>query len=208
MKKIHVLLSNALIAALLLSSAIYAQEKKYDYAKDRSITQTYSADGNDKLNISNQFGKVVIKTWSRNEVKVDITIAVSSTLKEEADDLFERIDVMHSKDGNTISFKTKMDKDHNNQNKQYNGSHSNSINIDYEVSMPANLALDLDNKFGKTIIPDLQGNVDIDQQFGDLEAGKLSNPGKITVKFGSANIESVDGGTYDFQFVSNAAHSL
>jgi hypothetical protein len=209
MKKIHVLLSNVLLTALLLSSAVYAQEKKYEFSKDRSISQTYSASGNDKLSIDNQFGKVVVKTWSRNEVKVDIKIEVSSTIKEDADELFEKIDVTHGKSGNNISFKTTMEKnkDKDKEKKENNrkGSYSNSIHIDYEVNMPAGLALDLENRFGKTILPDLSGSVDVDQQFGDLEAGKLSNPGNISVKFGSASIEGVDGGKYDFQFVNNTA---
>lgn len=207
MKKIHVLLSNVLLAALLLSSAVYAQEKKYEFAKDRSISQTYPASGSDKLTINNQFGKVVVKTWSRNEVKVDVKIEVSSTIKEDADELFDKIDVNHGKNGSNIYFKTTMEKNKDKERKEQNrkGSHSNTIHIDYEVSMPAGLTLDLENKFGKTTLPDLSGKVDIDQQFGDLESGKLSNPGNITVKFGSASIEGVDGGKYDFQFVNNTA---
>ncbi|HEY0680112.1 MAG TPA: hypothetical protein VGD17_17630 [Chitinophagaceae bacterium] len=209
MKKIHVLLSNVLLVTLLLSSTAYSQNKKYEFSKDRSISQTYNASGSDKLTISNQFGKVVVHTWARNEVKVDVKIEVSSTLKDQADEMFEKIDVSHGKDGNNIYFKTTMDKNKDkNKDKSENkqrGTHSNSINIDYEISMPAGLTLDLDNKFGKTTLPDLQGKVDIEQQFGDLEAGKLSSPGKVIVKFGSATIESVNGGSYDFQFVSNTA---
>jgi hypothetical protein len=208
MKKIHVLLSNVLIAALLLSSSVFSQEKekKYEFAKDRSISQTYSASGSDKLTINNQFGKVVVKTWSRNEVKVDIRIEVSSTIKEDADELFEKIDVGHGKNGNNIYFKTTMEKkDKEKKERDRKGTYSNSIHIDYEVNMPAGLTLDLENRFGKTILPDLTGKVDIDHQFGDLEAGKLSNPGNISVKFGSASIESVNGGKYDFQFVNNTA---
>lgn len=204
MKKIHVLFSQALLVALLLSSAGFAQKQKYEFEKTRSISQTYPANGNDKLSISNQFGQVVIKTWSHNEVKVDIKITVSSTVKEEADDLYERIDVEHEKSGNNISFKTTMGKNKEKQKDKNYGNHSNSINIDYEVSMPASIALNLKNKFGKSVLPDLQGTVNIEQQFGDLETGKLSNPNEVTVKFGSADLGSVDGGMYEFQFAKSA----
>jgi hypothetical protein len=204
MKKIHVLLSNVLMIALLVSSTAYAQHKKYEFAKDRTISQTYAASGNDKLTIKNQFGNIVVKTWSRNEVKVDIKIEVSSNIEEMANEMFERIDVNHGKDGSNIYFKTTMNKN-GKKEKNYNGQVNNSIHIDYEVSMPANLTLDLDNQFGKTVLPDMQGKVDIDQQFGDLQAGKLSNPGNITVKFGSAEIENVDGGNYNFQRSSRMA---
>lgn len=205
MKKIHVLLSNIFLAAMLLSSAVQAQDKKYEFARDRSISQTYAANGSDKLSIVNQFGKVVVKTWSKNEVKVDIRIEVSSTIKEDADELFEKIDVNHGKNGSNIYFKTTMEKNKNGKSHNRKGTYSNSIHIDYEVNMPAGLALDLENKFGKTTLPDFSGKLDVQQEFGDLEAGKLSNPGNITVKFGSASIESVNAGKYDFQFVNNTA---
>src|SRR5215213_6480893 len=163
MKKIHVLLSNALIVALLISSAAFAQKEKYDYSKDRSISQSYNVDGNDRLSISNQFGKVTVRTWSRNEVKVDIKIEVSSTDKEDAEEMFDRIDVEHGKTGNNIYFKTTMEKNKENKKRNNNESRnrSNSIHIDYEVSLPANITLDLENKFGKTILPDLDGDVQI-----------------------------------------------
>lgn len=207
MKKILALFSSTLLLLLLLGSAAFAQKQKYEFAKDRSISQTYSASGNDKLTINNQFGKVVVRTWSRNEVKVDIKIEVSSTHQEDAEELFQRIDVDHGKNGSNIYFKTNMEKNKDQKKSERNNykNRSNSIHIDYEVSMPAGLDLDLENKFGKTTLPDLQGKVDIDQQFGDLEAGRLSNPRNITVKFGSAAIEGVDGGTYEFQFVSDQA---
>jgi hypothetical protein len=206
MKKIHALFSNALLLALLLSSAAFAQKQKYEYSKDRSISETYSTSGADKLSINNQFGKVIIKTWSRNEVRVDIRIEVSSSDQENAEQMFDNIDVNHGKSGGSIYFRTIMDKNkENKRNRNEKRNVNNSINIDYEVSMPAGLDLDLESKFGKSVVPDLQGKVDIDHQFGDLEAGRLSNPGKITVKFGSAEIESVDGGSYDFQFVGDKA---
>lgn len=208
MKKIHVLLSNALLIALLLSSAAFSQKReKYEFAKDRSISETYSTSGSDKLTINNQFGKVVIRTWSRNEVKVDIKIEVSSTDQADAEEMFERIDVNHGKSGGSIYFKTTMEKnkEHKKTERDQNKKRSNSIHIDYEVSMPANLDLDIETRFGQTIIPDLTGKVDIDHQFGDLEAGRLSNPGKVSVRFGSAQIEAVEGGSYDFQFVNNQA---
>ena len=207
MKKIHVQFKYVILIGLLLPGVIaQAQKKKYEFAKDRTISQTYPAGSGDKLSINNQFGDVVVKTWSRNEVKVDIKIEVSSTVKEDADEMYERIDVKHGKDGNAIYFKTSMNKNESKGEKnKHSGSHSNSISINYEVSMPANLAFDVENKFGKTTIPDYQGKIDIDQQFGDLVTGKLSQPGKVEVKFGSATIENAANGKFNFQFVSNAA---
>jgi hypothetical protein len=200
MKRIVPLLS---FAALLICSAdTRAQGKKYEFAHERTITQTYPASSSDKLDIENQFGNVTIKTWTRNEVKVDIKIEVSSDVKEAAQKIFDNIDVKHRKDGNTISFKTDL----NIKDKQgYKGKQNSSMSVNYEVSMPANLSLDLDNKFGKTTLPDLEGKVNVKQEFGNLYAGKLSQPGKIEVRFGNAVIESATNGKYEFGYANDEA---
>jgi hypothetical protein len=182
-----------------------SQKKKYEFAHERTISQTYPASSSDKLDLENQFGNVNIKTWSRNEVKVDIKIEVSSSVKEAADKMFENIDVEHGKTGNKIYFKTDLNKNGDKGDKGYKGKHSNTMSIDYEVLMPANLALDIENKFGKTTLPDLQGKVNVKQEFGNLYAGKLSQPGSVEVKFGGVVIESAVNGKYQFGYASDEA---
>ena len=222
MKKIHVLLSNFLLVALLLNSTAFAQEKenkaekksekkekqKYEHVKNRTISQSYNVSASDKLNLKNQFGKLIIKTWAKNEVKVDIRIEVTSNDQERLQEMFDNIDVKHGKDGNTVYFKTIMDKnkDKDKEDRKREGkNYSNTIDIDYEVSMPANLALNVEHQFGNLTLPDLTGDVDIEQQFGNLTAGKLSKPNKVEVRFGSAEIEGVNGGDYEFQFINKTA---
>jgi len=197
MKRIVPLLSFAVL--LLWSADTWAQKKKYEFAHERTISQSYAVSPNDKLDIENQFGTVNIKTWTRNEVKVDIRIDVSSNVKEAAQRIFENIDVEHDKQGNRVQFKTELNvKDE----KGFKGKHNNTMSIDYEVMMPANLALDLENRFGKTILPDLQGKVNVKQEFGDLHAGRLAQPGNIEVRYGSVVIEGAVNGRYEFGYSS------
>lgn len=204
MKRIVPLLSS--VALLLWVTDAGAQtpapKKKYEFAHERTISQTYPAASGDKLDIESQFGNVVIKTWNRNEVKVDVKIEVSSNVKEAAEKLFRNIDVEHNKSGNRIQFKTELNKE---DDKGYKGKHNNTMSIDYEVQMPASLALDLENKFGKTVLPDLQGRVNVKQEFGNLYAGKLSQPGSVEVKFGGVVIESAVNGKYQFGYASDEA---
>lgn len=202
MKRIVPLLS--FVALLLGAADTQAQQpkKKYEFAHERTISQSYTVSSNDKLDIENQFGSVNIKTWNRNEVKVDIRIEVSSNVKEAAEKIFSNIDVTHKKSGNNVYFKTELN---TKDEKGYKGKHNNNMSIDYEVMMPANLNLDVENKFGKTTLPDLQGKVNITQEFGNLYAGKLSQPGNIEVRFGGVVIESAVNGKYEFQYASDEA---
>src|SRR6476469_2985826 len=100
MKNQQRLFSKALImlsfAALTANAQEKAKEKKrYEFWKERSVSQSYNVDRDDKLELSNQFGTVNIKTWAKNEVKVDVHIETSSTVKEANDELFDRIEIKH-----------------------------------------------------------------------------------------------------------------
>jgi hypothetical protein len=191
-----------LVVLLVGTFSIQAQDKKYEFSFDRTISQSYPASAGDELKIDNQFGNVNIKTWNRNEVKVDISIVVSSTVKEAMEMMKENIDVRHGKNGKEIYFITDMS---SKNKKEYKGNQSNEIKINYEVSMPASLALDLTNKFGKSFVPDLTGKVDIQQSFGALTAGKLSQAGKIDVSFSAVTVEGAVNGRFKISFTKELA---
>lgn len=200
MKK-HRLLFNLFILLSFSASVASAQEKekkRYEFFKERDFSQSYTLSGDERLNLSNQFGKIEIKTWQKNEVKVDVHIATSSTVKEANDERFENINIKHSKEGGTVSFITEMDK-----KQSYKGTQSNSIDIDYVVYMPANAALTVKNKFGKTIVPHLSNSVKIEQEFGELLAGKLTQNSSIEVKFSKASFESLNNANLDIQFAKD-----
>lgn len=198
MKKIFLLFS----CLLILSGVAVAQKKTYEFAHEKQVSKTYPLSNGDKIELSNQFGDVVVKTWAKNEIKVDVSIKVSSDVKDIADNTFERIDIENGKQGNEVTFRTILKKDEKNG---YKGSYNNNIEINYTVMMPEGQELDIANKFGKMILPDLTGKVNIKQEFGGLVAGKLANAQDIDVRFSTVEIGSLQNGNLDLQFIKNGA---
>jgi hypothetical protein len=202
------------IVLLLATAHLFAQDgdtekkerKRYEFFRERNISKTYPASGN-TLNIDNQFGEVKITTWDKNEIKVDIHIETSSTQKELADKTFERIDVTDKQDGKDINFKTIMNKNGKDEN---TGCHncSNTMSIDYDIHMPANNALNIENSFGSIVIPDYTGPVSLTNKYGSLKAGKLSKPEKVWVEFGSADLKSIGNIDLTFKYSSVTIGSL
>ncbi|MBN9297016.1 MAG: hypothetical protein J0I41_08385 [Filimonas sp.] len=201
MKKIILLFSLCILA---VTSATMAQKKTYEFAHEKQVSKTYALSSSDKISISNQFGDVVVKTWSNNEIKVDVSIKISSDIQEVADNLFANIEIDNGKKGNEVYFKTRMENT-NDQKRGYRGSSNSSININYTIMMPAGQELDIANKFGKMTLPDLSGKVSIKEEFGGLVAGKLSNPQDIDVRFSTLEIDGLQNGSLDLQFIKNVA---
>jgi hypothetical protein len=176
-------------AALLLVTAtwVFATDGP-DVEKKKNYSKSYSLSGNEKVNINNQFGEVKINTWTKNEVKVDVTVTVKANTDEKAQSLLDNITIEDSKDGEGVSFKTSLGKE---ENKGDNKNNHQSMEINYEVNMPAASPLNLQNQFGKSFVPDMSGPLEITQKFGDLVAGNLPNIKELHVEFGSALVESI-----------------
>jgi len=202
------------IVLLLATAQLFAQDgdtekkekKRYEFFRERNISKTYPASGN-TLNIDNQFGEVRITTWDKNEIKVDIHIETSSTQKELADKTFERIDVTDKQEGKEINFKTIMNKGGKDENTSCKNC-SNTMSIDYDIHIPSNNALNIENSFGSIVIPDYTGPVSLSNKYGSLKAGKLSKPEKVWVEFGSADLKSIGNIDLTFKYSSVTIGSL
>ena len=193
MKK-HIEVRKFIITAsiLLVSVAgLLAKEGGPDVEKKKTYTKSYAVSSNDKVSISNQFGEVKIITWNKNEAQVDVTITAKGSSDERAQEILDRINIEDGKSGDGVWFKTNM-KNQNWKGNNKKGEHNQSMEINYEVHMPAGNPLDLDNQFGKTIVPDMTGPVEITQKFGDLVAGNLGKVKELHVEFGSAVVESIN----------------
>ncbi len=209
MKKLIRKFSLVLYLLLLAQANLFAQndndndnkndnKKKYEFVKTKAVNKSYNVSSSDKLNIQNSFGSVVVKTWDRNEIKVDVDIEVSATTDALAQKIFDKISVTDKKSGNEISFKTDM----NNESKGNNNSKSEKSNmaVNYTISMPSNNALTVKNEFGATIIPDFRGEVDLTSKFGSLTTGNLANIKSINVEFGKANLANISSAPVTIKF--------
>ncbi|WP_346237252.1 hypothetical protein ABDK00_011520 [Niabella insulamsoli] len=155
--------------------------------KRKTFTKTYPLRSQQKVKISNKFGKVEVNSWARNEVKVDVTIMASSKDDRATQAILDNINI-ESSDGDPIVFTTKFSNNANTKTK------SSKMEINYVVYMPADNPLEIKNEFGSTILPDWRGDVSLDQSFGPLTTGQLQRAKKIDVDFGSLNAAAIHDG--------------
>jgi len=152
------------ITLFLASLTISAQEVTKEFHKE------YKAGTNTTLEINNKYGDVVIQSWDKDQVVIDVKVTVDLPNKERAEKLLGYIDVQFSEGENLISAKTVIDDKFN-----FTGwGDSKKFSIDYNVKMPVGTALTLANKYGNTDINELHGLVNLIIKYGDLTAGKLT----------------------------------
>jgi hypothetical protein len=174
--------------------------------KVKTYSKVYPAASNDELKIENSFGEVSVNTWDRKEFKVEVQIKVYANVDADADKFLDVIQISDSKTAGLAWFKTIIGDDGNLSPELWKGegkNHIKKIEINYVVYMPAKNALSINNKYGNTTLPDLQGKVTIHSFYGGLKAKSLSNPlSEIDVRSGDVNIGNLTGGNLQITYGS------
>ncbi len=182
------------------------QEKLIE--KIKTFSKSYSINKNDKLTIDNQYGKVTVNTWNKNEFKVDVEIKIGTTDETETQKLLDGVDIVSTQDQSGISFKTKIEDPKSNTNgffgirvAKVNGRTIHSLSVNYTVFMPVKNALDITNRYGAVILPNLEGAVTIHNTYGSFTAKELSNvANNINLRYIDANIGELNGGDLNLQY--------
>jgi hypothetical protein len=173
------------ITLFLFSLTLSAEELKKEYHKE------YAASASTTLDINNRYGDVVIQSWDNNQIVIDVIITVEHPSKERAEKLLGYIDVEFSEGDNLVKARTIIDE---NFNFSGWGSDSKKFSIDYNIKMPVKASLTLANKYGNTKINEIDGLVNLDIKYGNINAGKLLRGNikpinRINVAYGKGTIE-------------------
>jgi hypothetical protein len=175
----------SLAAIFLVTFSLTAQEVSKEFHKE------FKAGVSTTLDIRNRYGDVVIQSWDKDQVVIDVKVTVELSDKSRAEKLMSYIDVQFSEAENLITAKTVIDDKFNFSGW---GSGSRKFSIDYTVRMPVGANLSLSNKYGDSDIDELRGLVNISVQYGDLTADKFTRGNekplnKVSVAYGKGSID-------------------
>jgi hypothetical protein len=198
-KHIRAVFKTGVLALLFLLPAtkIFAGDD-LTIEKKKTYNKTYPLTGSQKVSIKNSFGTVQINSYKGSEVKVEVTVIAKASTDERAQDILDNISISDN-GGSTVSFETKMGNNNNNNNRGRKNE-SQSMEVNYVVSMPEGNPLTVQNEFGKTVLGDRSGLTDITEKFGELEVGTLTNVDQVKVEFGSIKAEKLVGGKTSFSY--------
>lgn len=200
MKRLNYNAGMLLLAALLiLPLTLKAEELTKEFHKE------YKAGPGTTLDINNKYGDVVIQSWDKDQVVIDVKITVDLPNREKAQKMLDYIDVKFSEGDNLISAKTVIDDAFSFTGW---GGDSKKFSIDYNIKMPSATALTLSNKYGNSDIDELTGLVNLDIKYGNLSAGKLTRGNvkplsSLNVAYGNAKIEEAGWMDLMVRYVGN-----
>ncbi len=175
--------------------------------KEKNYSKSYPLDANDRIRLSNQFGKISVTTWDKHEIKVDIQIKAEAGNDNDAQKLIDGVSISDGKNGDEVSFKTNIhheDDDGFWSLFKFGGKDKkHKLNINYVVYMPAKTDLDVSASYGSIDLPDMDGKVRIHTSYGSTSVQSLSNPAcEIAGSYGSLKVGTMNGGRLSFSYGS------
>lgn len=182
-----------IILFFAITSTLVVSAKRNDVEKRKVIEKSYQVNDNVLLDINNQFGKVHINTWDKNQLDVTIEIIVTKRSESRAQDLLERINIDIDESPTSKRFVTELKGNFNN-----NG--NGTFEINYTVNMPKNNPLRLKNKFGNTYIGDLTNDVNLIISYGDVKAESFTGDSDIKLSFGDGEFKFVKTGELEIKY--------
>ena len=130
----------------------------------KEFHEEYDVKEGNLFEISNKFGDIKIENTKADKITIDAVIIVEARSKEKADKIMEKISVKISKSGNTVKAITDIGNITTNKS---------SFEINYTVTMPAYLNINLNNKYGNVTINELQGKSNLIVKYGSLNVNRI-----------------------------------
>jgi hypothetical protein len=155
---------------LLLPFLNWANKTETPVVKERTISKSYSVNADAMTQINNSFGTLTVLLSNENKISIDVTIKVTGSNEEKVLRKFNSIDVDFSNSSSRVAAKTTFDSDGDSRSYE-----SMNIEINYLIKIPKNGNIDLDNKYGNITVDELNGSSKIDLKYGNLTLGQFKN---------------------------------
>lgn len=190
MKRIY----NIVLLFVISISAMAQVRQERDYNKTFPVTE------NAKVEVVSKYGEVIVRTWSLDSVRFEVVVRAEGKNSAAVSKSMSRVEVKFRKVGSVISAVTEIGSGggfFSNVVNQVEGvMGSNKLKVDYEVWLPEDVTLSVENKYGNVYLADMHGKVDLDVSHGDIKANDLHRTLTLRHSFGKSSFGVLNDGIF------------
>jgi DUF4097 and DUF4098 domain-containing protein YvlB len=135
--------------------------------------------------VENSFGNVSIRTQTGRAAAIAVTIECSANSRERAESLCNQIEVSVQEGTDRVAVQTKVPQNIDGRNVGFQ--------INYDIVVPQDTPLRVQNKFGAVSVSDLQANAVVTNVSGPVRFTGGRGRRDIDNKFGNIDVQSQDG---------------
>lgn len=167
---------------------------------EKKIEKEFKIASNGKTSINNRYGKVDLKTWDENKVKIKVTIQVEASNSSEAEKIFDRVKIIFNNSNDQVSALTEIESPSKSSWWLITSTVKQNFSINYEVFIPENNSLSLVNKYGNIFVGDIQGQSEINLAYGTGKIQSLKGKSTIDLSYGGLDIQNVTSANISIKY--------
>ena len=150
--------------------------------QERFTRQVMLPDTTRILEINHRGGAVTVKGWEKHYLLIEGIKSVTAATVQEARDAFEQFEITaYERPPNRLVLEAMKSSSHSNYD----------AFIEYTVSIPRSLAIDLDVRHGPVLVSEIDSHVSIDHRFGDVRVESIGGKAQIRSQGGNVTVNSV-----------------
>ncbi len=179
-----------IVAFLLLNLQGIAGNEEFT----KKISKSFDVDKDATLELKNKFGKIHCTNWDQNTIGIEVEISIEASSQEKANKYFDRIEVEINGSRSKVSVITKFD------DNVFSNNH-NEFSIDFMISMPESVNLEVSHKFGDLIVENVKGNSTIDLGYGNMDIRNLSGTSNtLDIQFSDGKIGYIKNADLELKY--------
>lgn len=186
-------------STLLLAGSGIAQVKM-----EKDFEESFSVTPDNKIEISNKYGEVIIRVWDEDRVKISAIVIAQGRSQDVVNKTMNRVDVVMRKVGQLVTADTKIERGGGSFKDLVSGVEDYSkslfgkqkLIVNYEIWMPRNIDLSINNKYGDVFLATLSGAVDLTLAHGDLKANRIEGRLDMEHSFGKSSFDFIEQGRF------------
>jgi hypothetical protein len=125
-----------------------------------------------RFELINKYGNVNIVNRDEPTLSIEATVKVNTRDNGRAEEILNMIQIRISQDGDVIRAETDMEEDFSKVIKGFDFG-NNGLEINYTVTMPKTVPVNLSNKYGNVLIDELTATSTLEVKYGKLSANRI-----------------------------------
>lgn len=183
------------------------------FADKTLYSDEYSSKGIITVKVINKYGNIKIRNWDKDSVKITTEINLYSTTQKKLQKLQKLIKTDYENDGNVIvaqtlfgDNKTMFIKEVQDFTRDLSPGTSKRIEVNYEIFLPKDVKLELNNEFGDIILGSLNNRLKVDLSSGSFTSADIENDVTLKFKFVNATMNDIKSGYMDVKYSTVNIH--
>lgn len=153
----------------------------------KNISKTWPYKEGFEVNIEGEKAEIVVETWGRSEVKVDVVLIAKHPDRSVAEGDLTAMKYNTEQHGNNIYFRNYIKVDAGKQKPQAN------LKAVYTVTLPEECPVYLKNQFGDAQVNNLTRYLKLNTEFTKVGLNNLSGETHLTTRFGDIEAAGLSG---------------